>query len=264
MSYLWGEVFREKGLVAVKCINTISCPAQIVGSLIHFVSRKGFDIDGLGEKQIELFVANNWIKSPSDIFTLIEKYGDLIINLDGFGVKSVNNLDKSINARRNISFERFIYAIGVPEVGDATAKLLANNFKTIDNLINAKEYELTNINGIGSIMANEIVNFFKNEHNLNKIQDILKFVKIDPVLIAEQNTENPFYKKRVVLTGTLSKYTRDEAKEILERLGANVSGSVSSKTDYVLAGENAGSKLTDAKNLGIKIISEDEFEKMIK
>ncbi len=259
-----GEVFREKGLVAVKCINTISCPAQIIGSLIHFVSRKGFDIDGLGEKQIELFVANNWIKSPADIFSLIEKYGDIIINLDGFGAKSVNNLDKAINARRRISLERFIYAIGVPEVGDATAKLLANNFKTIDNLMKAKEYELTNINGIGSIMAHEIVDFFHNEHNLNKIQDILKVVKIDPVVIAEQNTSNPFYGKRVVLTGTLPTYTRDEAKEILEKLGAIVSGSVSSKTDYVLAGENAGSKLSEATKLGIKIISESEFNEMIK
>ncbi len=257
-----GAVVRENGMVARRCVNSLTCPAQIRGELEHFVSRHAFDIEGLGAKQIELFTNRGWIRGAADIFTLIDKYGDEIRKLDGFGDKSVSNLDASIKNARNIDLHRLIYAIGIPDVGEVTAKILAREFGNLETLRNAKEYELVKIDGIGETMAHEIVSFFNDEHVMSALDNLLQYINVknpEQVNIAD----NIFKGKRIVLTGTLTKYTRDGAKEILERMGARVGSSVSSKTDIVIAGESAGSKLTDAQNLGITIWNEDDFDKAI-
>ena len=249
-------------MVAYRCVNSLSCPAQIRGELEHFVSRHAFDIEGLGARQIELFVNLGWIKAPADIFTLIEKHGEELMNMDGFGAKSVSNLTDSVNRARNIDLHRLIYAIGIPDVGEVTAKILAREFGAIENLRNAGSWKLEKIDGIGEVMADEIVSFFHDEHSMQALDNLLKHINIkNPVKVSVEN--NILKDKRVVLTGTLSKYTRDAAKEILENLGARVSGSVSSKTDIVIAGVEAGSKLTDAQKLGITIWSEEDFDNAI-
>lgn len=257
-----GAVVRESGAVARRCVNSLSCPAQIRGELEHFVSKHAFDIEGLGSKQIELFVNLGWIKGPADIFTLIEKHGNELRKMDGFGEKSVSNLAQSIERARSIDLHRLIYAIGIPDVGEATAKILAREFGDLESLRGASVSRLVQIEGIGDIMANEIVEFFKDEHSVSALDNLLSHISIKNATkaIVKNNILNG---KRVVLTGTLSKYTRDEAKEILENMGARVSGSVSNKTDIVIAGESAGSKLTDAQNLGITIWSEEDFDNAI-
>lgn len=257
-----GAVVRESGMVAYRCVNSLSCPAQIRGELEHFVSRHAFDIDGLGVRQIELFVNLGWIKAPADIFTLIENHGTELRKMDGFGAKSVANLTDSINRTRNIDLHRLIYAIGIPDVGEVTAKILAREFGSLENLRNAGSWKLEKIDGIGEVMADEIVSFFHDEHSTAALDNLLKHITIkNPVKVSVENSV--LKDKRVVLTGTLSKYTRDEAKEILENMGARVSGSVSSKTDIVIAGRDAGSKLTDAKKLGITIWTEEDFDNAI-
>lgn len=257
-----GAVVRESGMVAYRCVNSLSCPAQIRGELEHFVSRHAFDIEGLGARQIELFVNLGWIKAPADIFTLIENHGTELRKMDGFGAKSVSNLTDSINRARNIDLHRLIYAIGIPDVGEVTAKILAREFGAIENLRNAGSWKLEKIDGIGEVMADEIVSFFHDEHSTAALDNLLKHITIkNPVKVSVENSV--LKDKRVVLTGTLSKYTRDEAKEILENMGARVSGSVSSKTDIVIAGRDAGSKLTDAKKLGITIWTEEDFDNAI-
>ncbi len=258
-----GAVVRESGAVARRCVNSLSCPAQIRGELEHFVSRHAFDIEGLGQKQIELFTSLNWITQASDIFTLIKNHGDDLRKMDGFGEKSVSNLEQSIEKSRNVDLHRVIYAIGIPDVGEATAKILAREFKSIDSLRNATIERLVEIDGIGEVMANEIVSFFADPHTISALDNLLQQINIKNPDI--KITENVLLNgKRVVLTGTLEKYTRDEAHEILERMGAKPQSSVSQKTDIVIAGANAGSKLSDAEKLGITIWSESDFDNAIK
>ncbi len=257
-----GDVVRADGAVANRCVNTLGCPAQRIGELEHFVSRPGFDIDGIGTKQLELFVERGWIESPADIFTLIEKHGDEIKRLDGFGEKSVANLNSAIDGARTIDFARFLTAIGIPDVGKTTAKLLAKHFRNLDDLRAATPEDLIAIDGIGEVMAREIISFFKNARNVAVIENLLKYVTIKYAVKNTKTTE--LTDKKIVLTGTLSKYSRDEAREILENMGARVQGSVSAKTDIVLAGADAGSKLKRANELNITIWSEDDFERAIK
>ena len=258
-----GAVVQESGAVARRCVNSLSCPAQIRGELEHFVSRHAFDIEGLGEKQIELFTRLGWVSQAADIFTLIERHGDEIRSLDGFGDKSVNKLSESIERARNVDLNRLIYAIGVPDVGEVTAKILAREFGSLDKLRNASLERLTEIDGIGDTMAREIVSFFADYHSMSALDNLLKqiTVKNPESVVIENNLLNG---KRVVLTGTLTKYTRDEAKAILERYGAKPQSSVSAKTDIVIAGASAGSKLADAEKLGITIWSESDLENAIK
>lgn len=250
-------------MVARRCINTLGCPAQLIGELEHFVGRKRFDIDGLGTKQLENFVSRGWIREPADIFTLIQNHGDEIRRMDGFGDKSVSNLNTSIENARNIDLHRFLFAIGIPEVGEVTAKILARAFGSLDAVRDAPAWKLKNIDGIGDVMADEIVSFFADEHNAGALDRLLHQVHVRDADINAPETDGPLAGKRVVLTGTLSKYTRDAAREILERMGAKVAGSVSAKTDIVLAGADAGSKLQKAQELGITIWGEDDFEKAI-
>ena len=258
-----GAVVQESGAVARRCVNSLSCPAQIRGELEHFVSRHAFDIEGLGEKQIELFTRMGWISQAADIFTLIERHGDEMRSLDGFGDKSVNKLSESIERARNVDLNRLIYAIGVPDVGEVTAKILAREFKSLDALRKATTERLIEIDGIGDTMAREIVSFFSDYHSMSALDNLLKQITIkNPESVIVENNE--LNGKRVVLTGTLEKYTRDEAKAILERYGAKPQSSVSAKTDIVIAGVAAGSKLSDAEKLGITIWSESDFENAIK
>ena len=259
-----GNVIQENGMVARRCINTMGCPAQLIGELEHFVARKRFDIDGLGTKQLENFVGRGWIKTPADIFTLIQNHGDEIRKMDGFGDKSVANLNSAIENARNIELHRFLFAIGIPEVGEVTAKILARAFGNLDDIRNAPAWKLKNIDGIGDIMADEIVSFFADEHNATALDSLLSQIRIINPNTQNTVSDGPMAGKRVVLTGTLAKYTRDEAKEILERLGAVVTGSVSAKTDIVVAGTDAGSKLTKAQELGITIWSEDDLDNIQK
>lgn len=257
-----GAVVQESGMVARRCVNSLGCGAQIRGELEHFVSRHAFDIEGIGTKQIELFTNRGWINQAADIFTLIEKHGDQLRNTDGFGEKSVSNLEKSIDNARNIDLHRLIYAIGIPDVGEVTAKILAREFKSIDAIRIATQNQLTQIDGIGEVMANEIVSFFHDEHTMNALDNLLKHITIkNPVETVI--SDNVFNGKRVVLTGTLTEYTRDAAREILERMGAKVSNSVSQKTDIVIAGANAGSKLIDAQKFGVAIWDEKDFKNAI-
>ena len=258
-----GNVVQESGAVARRCVNTMGCPAQRIGELEHFVSRKGFDIDGMGEKQIENFVSRGWIKEPADIFTLIARHGDEIKQLDGFGEKSVSNLNDAIEHARNIELHRLLYAIGIPDVGQVTAKILAREFGSMAAIRNAPVWKLKNIDGIGDIMADEIVSFMSDNHNATALDRLNEQINIINPEKIEKPTEGPLVGKKVVLTGTLSKYTREEAKEILEKLGATVTGSVSAKTDIVLAGTDAGSKLNKAEQLGVTIWAEADFEKAI-
>lgn len=258
-----GNVVQESGQVARRCVNTLGCPAQRIGELEHFVSRKGFDIEGLGTKQLELFISRGWISNAADIFTLIARHGDEIKRLDGFGEKSVSNLNASIERARDIELHRFLFSIGIPEVGEVTAKILARAFGTLDALRAAPVWKLKQIDGIGEVMADEIVSFFADAHNNAILDELLNQVKISESAPVAAAPSGPLAGKKVVLTGTLANYTRDAAREILERLGARVQGSVSSKTDIVLAGVDAGSKLDKAQQLGITIWSESDFEKAI-
>lgn len=258
-----GVVVQESGQVARRCMNSLGCPAQLIGELEHFVSRKGFDIDGLGEKQLENFVSRGWIKEPADIFLLIDKYGSEIKKLDGFGEKSVNNLNASIERARDVDLYRLLFAIGIPEIGQVTAKLLAKEFGNIEAVRNAPGWKLKNVDGIGDVMADEIVSFFADINNSNALDNLLGQIRVKENKIVDLS-KAPLMGKRVVLTGSLMNYTRDKAKEILEKLGATVTGTVSAKTDFVIAGTDAGSKLQKAQDLGIEILTEDILEKLIK
>ncbi len=258
-----GNVVQESGMVARRCVNTMGCPAQLIGELEHLVSRKGFDIEGLGTKQLENFVGRGWIKSPVDIFTLIQNHGDEIKKLDGFGEKSVRNLEAAIDGARNVDLYRLLFAIGIPEVGIVTAKILANAFGSLAEIRKAPVWKLKTIDGIGDVMAEEIVSFFADTRNTSALDDLLTQISVRNPDLKQTVTDGPLKDKKIVLTGTLANYSRDVAKEILEKLGATVTGSVSSKTDAVLAGAEAGSKLTKAEALGIEIWSENDLEKLI-
>ncbi len=258
-----GNVVQESGQVARRCVNALGCPAQRIGELEHFVSRKGFDIEGLGTKQLELFISKGWIQDAADIFTLIDLHGAEIKRLEGFGDKSVSNLNASIEKSRDIDLHRFLFAIGIPEVGEVTGKILARAFGDLDAVRNAPLWKLKQIDGIGDVMADEIVSFFADEHNNKVLDKLLLYINIKSAEPVTTITDSPVSDKKIVLTGTLEKYTRDQAKEILERMGAKVQGSVSAKTDIVLAGAEAGSKLTKAQELGITIWSEQDLDNLL-
>ncbi len=269
------HAIREEDEAVRRCIGGLTCPAQAVERLKHFVSRDAFNIEGLGDKVIEDFYNDKIIKTPYDIFTLEERNRPLdlfsvnqSLNLEereGWGRKSVIKLFEAINKSKNISLQKFIYALGIRQVGTATAYLIAKHYHSFNNFMKAmieKDIELLiNIDGIGSQMALDIIEFFKEEHNIDVINKLLNVVNVenfDEII----NTESLLFGKTIVFTGTLTKLTRSEAKNKALANGAKVAGSVSSNTDYVVAGESAGSKLNKALELGIKIISEDEFNQM--
>ena len=271
---------REEGEVVRRCTGALVCPAQAVEGLKHFVSRLAFDIEGLGDKQIQEFYDEGIIMHPVDIFTLQKRDARAVKKLkdrEGYGETSVRNLFAAIDARRRIELNRLIFALGIRHVGEGNAKLLARHYGSIENLRaamaeaaaaqtdegNASEAyaDLNNIGGIGDIVADAVVEFFAEKRNVKALDELLGEIEVLP---AEQaRTDSAVAGKTVVFTGSLTKFTRDEAKAQAERLGAKVSGSVSKKTDYVVAGEEAGSKLTKARELGVAVLTEDEWLKLI-
>lgn len=258
------ELVREEEEVAIKCEN-LDCSAQLVEKLIHFVSRQAFNIEGLGEQNIKFLFNKGIVKSPVDIFYLQEKNQQYHLeNEDGWGKQSVENLFQSIEIAKNIGLEKFINALGIPQIGRAASVLIARFYGTFSNFMNAVEQdtvsELITVNGIGDSMIQDLKNFFKISNNLEVMRKLAAVVNIQD---AQATEESEWTGKSIVFTGTLSTLGRDEAKEIVEKLGGKASSSVSSKTYLVVAGENAGSKLEKAKNLGVKIISEREFLEMI-
>ncbi len=244
------------------CIN-FNCPAQVQGRIEHFVSRDAMEIEGLGESIIEIFIKEGFIKNYTDIYNLHE-LKDKIISLERFGEKSAENILNGIELSKQKPFDKVLFALGIRHIGERTAKILSKHFKNIDNIINASLEDLNAVREIGPKIAVSIKDFFGKKDNLNIIDKLksagLKF-EIEQQL--NKKTNPNFENKTFVLTGTLPTYSRDEASKIIEDLGGKTSSSVSKKTDYVLAGEDAGSKLDKAKSLGVKVISEDEFKSML-
>ncbi len=244
--------------VAVFCPNK-HCPAQIIERAIHFVSKKGLNIVGMGDKIVERFVEIGVVQDFSDFFKINQS--DLI-ELERFGEKSVGNLLESIEKSKNVELANFIYALGILHVGEETADLIAKNIIDPKLAPNQTYEDLIKIDGVGDRVANSFIEWFSDEKNLNLYKELLKILKIQKPEAIEQNKN--IFGKTFVLTGTLVDFSRDEAKSLIKKGGGSVSSSVSSNTDYVLAGENPGSKYTDAQKLGIKIITEAEFKKMLK
>ena len=253
------EVVREEGEAVNRCIG-IECPAKMLRNIVHFVSREAMNIDGLGESIIEQLIEKGFIKNIADIYYL--KYED-ISSLKKEGDKFTNNLLNAINESKKNDLDKLICSLGIRNVGTKLAKTLAKEFKSMNKLIEADIVRLNEINDVGEITANNIYEFFRQEQTIDLIQR-LKVAGVNMEYLQEESGDERFYGKTFVLTGSLEKYTRDEASEIIERFGGKTSGSVSKKTSYVLAGEESGSKLIKAQSLGIPIITEQEFEEMIK
>ena len=269
------HAIREEDEAIRRCTGGLTCPAQAKERLKHFVSKEAFDIIGLGDKVIEAFYDDGIITRPADIFTIEERnggasddlfaFGDDGLHLErraGWGKLSVDNLFKAINARRTISLPRFIYALGIPQVGSATALLLAQNYGTFEALqqdMTARETaKLVAIDGIGGEMGNDIVEFFNEQHNLDEIAKLRQYVQVEDY-VDERRTDSELSGKTVVFTGTLEQMTRAEAKALAQKFGAKVAGSVSNHTDFVVVGADAGSKAKKAAELGIKTLTEAEF-----
>lgn len=250
---------REDGEAALRCTG-IECPAKSLRTIIHFASREAMNIDGLGYKIIEQLIEKGLISNIADIYTLtLEDVASLKKN----GTKFAQNLIDSIENSKQNDLYRLIAALGIRHVGVKGAKILAKKYKTMDNLMKASFESLALVDDIGEITADSIYTFLKNDQTIDLINR-LKKSGVNTKAIEDENADNRFEGKTFVLTGSLEKYTRQEASDIIEKFGGKVSGSVSKKTSYVLAGEEAGSKLTKAQNLGITIISEEQFEEMIK
>lgn len=244
------------------CTNH-SCDARQVESIIHFSSRDAMDIDGLGEKVAEQFFNQNFLHYINDIYDL-SNHRDDIINLDGWQAKSIDNLLKAIEVSKNNSLEKVLFGLGIKEIGAKMAKTLAKKFEHIDNLIKATEDELLEIPDIGPVVAHSLVDWFANENNLQIVNSLKEHGLNFAYRASKSQAANSFFSgKTVVLTGTLSFIGRKEATELLENLGAKVTGSVSKATDVVIAGIEAGSKLDKANSLGITVLNEDEFKALI-
>ena len=253
------EVVREFGESVNRCIG-IECPAKMLRNIVHFVSREAMNIDGLGESIIEQLIEKGLVNNIADIYYL--KYED-ISSLKKEGDKFTKNLLNAINESKNNDLDRVICSLGIRNVGTKLAKTLAKEFRSMDKLMEADIVRLNGINDVGEITADNIYEFFKQEQTIDLIQR-LKDAGVNMEYLQEESGDERFYGKTFVLTGSLEKYTRDEASKIIERLGGKTSSSVSKKTSYVLAGEDTGSKLTKAQNLGVTVITEQEFEEMIK
>jgi DNA ligase (NAD+) len=254
------------------CTGEFACPFQRTQHLMHFVSRRAFDIEGLGEKQIELFYERGWVKEPADIFTLEERNNKIKLEqLEGYGETSVSNLFEAIRVRKNISLERFIYALGIRHVGETTAVALARGYGDWASFHDAAlkvakddeetRTEMDALDQIGDTVIEAIAGYFGEMHNRKTVERLAEQVTIADA--EKPKTDTAVAGKTVVFTGSLEKMTRDEAKAMAERLGAKVSGSVSKKTDYVVAGPGAGSKLAEAQKHGVAVLTEDDWFKLI-
>ena len=241
----------------IKCSSSFSCPEMIKGNLTHFVSRKAFDIEGLGQEILNTFIKKSYLEDPSDIF-LLKNHREELEKLEGFGKKSVSNLIESIEQSRNIDLSRLIFALGIPEVGEATSRNLANEYRNIDKFVKADFYDLIKVDDLGPKVATNIINFLQNDFVSDFLKRLLPHLNIKQMRSLSKE-DMPLLNKQIVLTGKLTQYSRDEIKENLIRLGAKVTSSVSKNTDFIIVGENAGSKLKKANELGIKVLSENDY-----
>jgi DNA ligase (NAD+) len=258
-----------------RCTGGLVCPAQAVERLRHFVSRNAFDIEGLGEKIVQAFHDEGLVRTPADLFTLEQRdaeSSDRLKDREGWGETSARNLFRAIETRRTIALDRFIYALGIRHVGETTARLLARSYGSLEELLAAMREaardrdsdafrDLRNIGGIGEVVAAAIAEFFAEPHNVEAVEALLHNVTVTP--LAQIDTGSPVAGQTVVFTGALERMTREEAKAMAERLGAKVAGSVSKKTDLVVAGPGAGSKLKNAQEFGVEVIDEAEWFRRI-
>jgi DNA ligase (NAD+) len=268
------DAIREDGDAVRRCSGGIICPAQAVEKLKHFVSRAAFDIDGLGAKQVEQFYTDGWIATPADIFTLRARFGNglqLLENREGWGEKSANKLFDAIDEKRRIPLAKLIFSLGIRHVGENSGALLANNYTSWrtfeDAMTNATVGEgpdwgtLTNIDGVGAVMATSVVMAFHQDAERASIDRLIAELDVQDAEVVV--SDSPVAGKTVVFTGTLERMTRAEAKARAESLGAKVSGSVSAKTDILVAGPGAGSKAKKAADLGVETMDEDSWLALI-
>ncbi|MEM6354599.1 MAG: helix-hairpin-helix domain-containing protein, partial [Pseudomonadota bacterium] len=268
---------REAGEAVRRCTGGLVCPAQAVERLKHFVSRGAMDIEGLGTKQVEAFWQLEWVRAPAEIFELKARFGpegteiQRLSALEGWGERSAENLFDAIDARREVPLHRFIFALGIRHVGETTAKLLARSYGSWAAFADAMRAAgedaevrdaLLDIDGVGAVLADAVVAFFSDEHNLEALEALTAHVSPEDAA-APSATDSPVAGKTVVFTGKLEQMSRDEAKARAEALGAKVSGSVSAKTDILVAGPGAGSKLKKATELGLQTLSEEEWLALI-
>ena len=250
-------VYRQEGEAVTRCTG-IECPAQLMRNIIHFASRDAMNIEGLGPAVIKQLLDRELIKSAADLYFL--EFEDIVV-MERMGEKSANNLLKAINDSKGNDLSLLLFALGIRLIGQRAAKLITAEITSIDDLFNVTVEELTQIDEIGEKMAESLVEFFKQPQTIDIIDKFKKAgVNLKSINI---NKSDKLKNLTFAITGTLDRYSRKEAKDIIEKLGGKVSGSVSSKTSYLLAGEKAGSKLSIANELGVRVISEDEFEQMI-
>ncbi|EMT6577521.1 TPA: NAD-dependent DNA ligase LigA [Providencia rettgeri] len=257
------DIERVEGEAVARCTGGLICGAQRKEALKHFVSRRAMDVDGMGDKIIDQLVEKEYVKTPADLYQLS---AGILTGLDRMGPKSAQNLVDALNKSKQTTLARFIYALGIREVGEATAANLAAHYTTLDAVMTADEESLKTVQDIGHVVAKHVVNFFREPHNQAVIEDLLTKANIhwpEVKVVNSAEIDSPFAGKTVVLTGSMSILTRDEAKDKLVALGAKVSGSVSKKTDLVIAGEAAGSKLAKANELGIRVIDENELIRLL-
>jgi len=252
------KVVRTEGEVDYRCVNA-NCPAKLLGTILHFASRGVMNIDGMGESLVGQLIDRGLVKNVADIYALTKK--DLL-SLERFGDKSAENILEEINKSKSLPLERVIYGLGIRMVGERTAQFLAEHFGSMEAIEQAGLEELQSVNEVGPKIAESIAEFFSNAAN----RKLVERLGAAGVTMKGQRKERgtKLAGKTFVLTGTLAHFTRDEAKKIIEDAGGRVSGSVSKKTDYVVAGEEAGSKLEKARQLGVSVIDEDEMEKLVR
>jgi DNA ligase (NAD+) len=252
-----GNVVRTEGEVDHRCVNA-NCPAKLQGTILHFASRHVMNIDGLGEALVNQLTERGLVKNVADLYRLTK---DDLLKLERMGDKSTQNVLKEIEASKKLPLERVIYGLGIRFVGERTAQFLAEHFGSLDDVTKAGAEELEEVNEVGPRIAESIVEFFADEHNRQLVSDLRKAGVTFTGKKKEKGTK--LAGKTFVLTGTLTRHTRDEAKKMIEDAGGRVSGSVSKKTDYVVAGSDAGSKLDKARELGVSVIEEDEMEELV-
>tara|TARA_B100000586_G_scaffold239147_1_gene191269 strand:+ start:362 stop:2389 length:2028 start_codon:yes stop_codon:yes gene_type:complete len=249
-----GELFRDEGAAALRCLKGQECPAQLVEVIKHFVSRNAMNIDGLGDKIIRLFIEKKIIKTVSDLYKIKEED---TISLEGFGSKSSSNLIESIKASKDTSLQRFIYALGIREVGQATALNLAINFNDIKRLMEVPKEDLIEINDIGPVAAGFIHDYFSDKNSIELVNELISLgLKLSP---PQTDNSSKFSGKTIVITGSFTSFSRNEIKEQLIVRGAKVTSSISTKTDFLISGEKPGSKLSKAEELNIKTLNEQEI-----
>ncbi|GHU34088.1 DNA ligase [Clostridia bacterium] len=253
-----GEVIRADA--SLRCINAL-CPSKALRGIIHFASKNAMDIDGLGGKVAEKLIDQGFIKSPADIYTLSERETD-IATLEGYGEKSTRKLIEAIETSKSRGLSRFLYALGIPQAGERTAENIARKFGDIEKIFTATAGELTSIDDVGEETARAVIEYFAQESNREMVRRCVS-LGVVAKLTEHARISDSLAGKKFVVTGTLEKYTRDEIESLIKSHGGSVGSSVSKKTDYVVAGESAGSKLEKAVSLGIKVIGENEFEELI-